>query len=188
MVRLMEVLSKPKNQVMLMKMTATLNLCLFVIMAVQYGCGKNVEDSVLVAKGNSPDQVRSVPESVEPYVSRFEKEFNVAINYPVEFFVTKDKVVGRCVTWTDGARKILLDSKYFSEASSAQKEQLVYHELGHCELRLDHDDSTIEFDGLTGKWPNSIMKSSTFDDEEAAVYEMHRDHYVKELKGDSDND
>ena len=60
-------------------------------------------------------------------------------------------VIGRCNIWTypDGAvakKTIQLLSSFWQKASPICKASLVYHELGHCALDLDHagdDDKAI---------------------------------------------
>jgi len=62
-------------------------------------------------------------------------------------------------------------------------EQLVYHELGHCVLNLDHNDSTFVDD--YGEWPSSIMNSYLFSDNELLNYFYEKyDVYIPELIGD----
>lgn len=184
--RLIEILYNRRNQVLIMKITALLNCIMFVAVAAEYGCGKQLDDSVVASTTDvSPAQVRQVDPALEPYVSKFEKEFDVAVDYPVTFasiLPTDGKRVGQCVTWQNGARKIMIDSTYWQYCNDAQAEQLVYHELGHCALGLGHDDRTIKFKDEDGDWPISIMRTTAFNKVEIEVYSKHRDYYVQELK------
>ncbi len=131
--------------------------------------------------GNHPPMVRDVAAELEQHVNQFEHDYGVSVNFWVGF-AKLDHYAGRCTWWSNGARKVEIDPDYYVGLNFAQVEQLVYHELGHCSLDLDHDDSTIGFSDISGQWPKSIMRSWAFNYSESQVYEMHRDHYVEEMR------
>ena len=51
----------------------------------------------------------------------------------------KGTVIGHC--WRD-AKRIDINREYFDKSNSAQIEQLVLHELGHCVLNKEHTEET----------------------------------------------
>lgn len=79
--------------------------------------------------------------------------------------------LGRC---DDGDIPIvlILDS-YWESASIADKEQLIYHELGHCILDRKHLDGKLD-SGI----PISIMDTFHFD---RSTYIYYHDYYMREL-------
>lgn len=64
--------------------------------------------------------------------------------------------VGICYYRMDGVGEIQIKSSHWEKISYAEKKQMLYHELGHCVMNLDHDDKFYQ-------WPcgnaRSIMNS-----------------------------
>jgi hypothetical protein len=77
--------------------------------------------------------------------------------------------VGVCHTDT-GFIEIL--KPYWDQANFTQREILIMHELGHCALDLDHDNS----EGFFG--PNSIMRSEVLN---PSYYNNFRKNLVDEM-------
>lgn len=77
--------------------------------------------------------------------------------------------VGVCHTATG---KIDILKPYWDQANFTQREILIMHELGHCALDLDHDNS----EGFFG--PNSIMRSEVLN---PSYYNDFRKNLVDEL-------
>lgn len=57
--------------------------------------------------------------------------------------VSPDGVIGACQRNENNAnnRATFFDRTYWESATDLEKEYVVFHELGHCFLLLDHDDS-----------------------------------------------
>lgn len=139
-------------------------------------------DTETVYSDSVPDQVRDVADAFEPIVARFEEEFSVKVRFPVRFYIAKDSSVGQCASWRSGARMVRIDVRRYPPLTDSQKEMVIYHELGHCVLNLEHDAGTTTFDNVKGEWPRSIMHPMMFDEIEALVYKTNRKYYIKELK------
>jgi hypothetical protein len=65
---------------------------------------------------------------------------------------------GHCQTFADGTPIIQIDQYFFDHNDPEPIQTLVYHELGHCILRLSHIDTEIEYtftmhDGSTYQAP-----------------------------------
>lgn len=129
-----------------------------------------------------PLQIRVVDPVLEPLVKRFEEEFKVRVFFPVRFYSALDNAVGSCTSWVNGARLVRIDSKRFETLNDTQKEQVMYHELGHCLFNLPHNDRRVTFSNVSDDWPASIMNSMAFDPIEALVYKLNRRYYITELK------
>lgn len=65
---------------------------------------------------------------------------------------------------------------YWAVFGDMDREQLLFHELGHCILNRPHDDMTTMFGFDTV--PQSIMYSSHFP---AAIYMEYHPYYILEL-------
>lgn len=73
-----------------------------------------------------------------------------------------------------GTSTITIDPGVWSRASIYQREELMYHELGHCVLGLDHSTGKLS-DGC----PDSIMDEYTIP---IRCYAKHRAEYLQVLK------
>ncbi len=103
---------------------------------------------------NKVDGVR-LDEELEPFFIIFEEEAakrGVVFNNEVEQIegylqnIVDNGVIGACRRndGEDRNRSIFFDEPYWVTATRLEKEYVVFHELGHCFLELDHDDSENE--------------------------------------------
>jgi len=145
-------------------------------------CGKP-ERCIKQGKGDTPDMIRNVDPDMEEYVHRFENDIGHDINFQVKFEELSDNKAGECIQWTNGAKLVKIKKSYFMAINEYRKEQLLYHELGHCELNKDHNDSTKTFNSRAGTWPASVMRNTAFSESESNVYKEERNYYVQELIG-----
>lgn len=77
-----------------------------------------------------------------------------------------------CMPWAPRSIAVL-KPWWFQDTDPSERELVMFHELGHCVLDRDHDETLIR-----GK-PKSIMypyMNPVFPE-----YKKHRDYYVKEL-------
>lgn len=78
--------------------------------------------------------------------------------------------LGQCKSYADGSKTVVIDQFYWRTASDEERQYVVFHELGHCALGRDHDNSTSP-DGIC----SSIMQSgigvceSIFDEDNRTV-------------------
>ena len=72
--------------------------------------------------------------------------------------------------------EINIDPEFWAIASDVEKEEVVFHELGHCILGRDHEETVLE-EGI----PKSIMFPYVFEWE----YQNYRSYYVAELKNEN---
>jgi len=96
-----------------------------------------------------------------------------SISFVNGFKNQKERTVGLCSTFNydNGAlarKTITILASYWKDATPLCKQSLMYHELGHCALDLDHTADTAK----------SIMRPSVFCDDYA---ETHWKELVKEL-------
>jgi len=49
--------------------------------------------------------------------------------------------LGQCKSYSDGSKQIVIDQSFWNSASELEREYVVFHELGHCLLGRDHDDT-----------------------------------------------
>ena len=97
---------------------------------------------------------------------------------PIYFEDLDGFVIGTCY-YSAFRNYIEIDKNYWDEFNAAEKEQIIYHELGHCALgRIGH---TI---GYTNWCPNSIMNTYAFSPWEIEnCYIPYHNKYINELMG-----
>lgn len=101
------------------------------------------------------------------------------VNVPITFANLEYPKAGVCYIYSDGYREVNVDRKSWDSFSSEQREQLIFHELGHCVLNKGHDNSILD-----AFCPKSIMRSYMFNlNEIDDCYKPNYDHYIQNLIG-----
>lgn len=140
-------------------------------------CGNPVQDFLNV-KGSPVRRSKTDP-TFNQFVESFTKQFNVAVKVPIVLRNINPKYAGVCLKYSNGYREIQINSTHWKNYSLEQKEQLVYHELGHCVLNRGHNDKLME---ANTNCPDSIMRSYMFNLSEINnCYLPEYNHYMEEL-------
>lgn len=106
----------------------------------------------------------------KPYVAKFEYYSLDIVNSSIMYGKMAWPTVGECFYDT---QTVLVDEKYFNKMGYLGKEELIFHELGHCELNRDHEDDMMDY------CPRTIMYFQTFGD--SACYAQKHEYYMDEL-------
>lgn len=134
--------------------------------------------------GEIPVPAYDIDPEFDTYIKVFEAEAklrhkNIVINNLIaRFGYTKydgDDVIGLCYK-TKHTPVIVIDREYWDEVGTVDREILFFHELGHCVLKLQHDNSMTNFDDYQG--PASLMNEYMFD---AWIYVTNRYYYMNNL-------
>lgn len=113
----------------------------------------------------------------KPFIETYEELSNTKITTPITFVDKfEDNVVGVCYTYVNGLREIKVSKQFWFNKGYATREQLILHELAHCEAHLDHDDDEILYNGMI--IPETIMNSHLVD---PYTYTTFRQYYLDEL-------
>jgi len=148
-----------------------------VCLMLNIACGNTLSD--MLNMGKRPHTKHKTSPEFLPYVNSFEEEFAVKVRVPVISRKLDLSTAGVCYVWSDGYREIQINSMHWSNFSEEQKEQLIFHELGHCVFNLGHDDSMLEY---RRDCPNSIMRSFMFNQYEIDnCYVPENSHYMEDL-------
>lgn len=123
----------------------------------------------------------TIDPAFEPYVARFVlegtaegKEVDIS-KLSVNFSDETRSVAGGIEFGSCTGHSIKIVRKFWQETSEANREALLYHELGHCVLRRQHLGGTEESLGI----PKSVMVSDSAI--VAAYWRTNRDYYIHEL-------
>jgi hypothetical protein len=113
---------------------------------------------------------KEVEKETLPFIISFEEKCKVYTNTSVYFSKMSAKnIAGTCNFLTN---VVEIDRSYWVNLTYFEKENLIFHEYGHCALFKSHNNSMS-----TGK-PISIMNSSLID---LMTYLERRSEYLKEL-------
>lgn len=104
----------------------------------------------IVVASCSKDDSSEIEQELVTYMEAFVDEAairGITIDYSeldlaayVENIVTTG-TIGQCESYSDGSKAIVLDERYWIQASDLEREYVVFHELGHCVLGRSHDNS-----------------------------------------------
>lgn len=113
-----------------------------------------------------------------PYSKRFEQEIGVSTtDISIVFDNLDDDTVGLCII-RPGGNKIIIDLKFWQKSKAHIREEVMYHELGHCAMGLDHDKSVFN-----NNCPKSIMYPYVMD----SCYLDYPNFYKEELRSKKEN-
>jgi hypothetical protein len=105
-----------------------------------------------------------------PYVNKFEYFYGSKVSSSIVFVdKLEGATVGVCYKLSN---HIEIDRSYWEIITTEEQEELIFHELGHCELELDHNSQRFSWG-----CPKSIMYPNTF----STCYKQYEEYYIKEL-------
>jgi hypothetical protein len=128
-----------------------------------------------------PREGNGIDPEFASYVARFERYYGRPIgDIPIYFAkMESNKSAGECWIWWGGYRtyrEIRIDRRWWNQMGDTfQREILIFHELGHCELNRPH---TEEMRNMFA--PMSIMYPSV-NVSHWRTYLLNHDYYIKEL-------
>lgn len=132
----------------------------------------------------------SIDPTFQPYVDRFievakEQGKDIQINNLIVSFdkkVIEAKALGICTTGNGITPTITINPeawKYWDDNNmESSKEQVMFHELGHCVLNREHNEVTVKTLDTNSNIQVSIMFPYFMD---SKYYEGNYNHYVNEL-------
>lgn len=137
------------------------------------GCGADTSD----LKSYCAPCIDGVDKQVKPYVIAFEKTFGIKVsNIPIHFYTLDKTTAGICYVWA-WRREIQIDPFKWVTYNKYTREELVFHELGHCVMNLGHIDDMVVIGSVM--IPKSIMAPNLFGSK--TYYEFH-EYYIQQLK------
>jgi len=125
---------------------------------------------VLLLSSCMPRPTLMIDPELVVYVRRFEAALGKKTHFPIRFGTIDIGLAGQCTEYLDGV-EIEISKSWWEGQNESAREEVVFHELGHCELGRGHDERVIN-----GR-PASVMYPTVF----STFYAKYRDEYVKEL-------
>ena len=151
-------------------------LTLSLIALSMVGCGKHADDHT----AGDGESAYVVDENLRPYIDRFQQDIGVDASYVAAVFGSlSSPLLGRCMSWSNGARKITVDKASWDGMTDLGREQLMYHELGHCAMNMQHDNRTVILPDSSQAY-GSMMNEYWFG--ETTWYSTYRLNYKTSLK------
>lgn len=122
-----------------------------------------------------PRSFKTIESDFIDTANKFSTEFGVGLKDLSIGYRDFEGTAGVCWSYSSGHREIWVSLNY-RKIKGAQKEQLLYHELGHCLLGLEHNDEHED------ERPESIMRSWAFNGYEIEnYYTPTRPRYINEM-------
>lgn len=108
---------------------------------------------------NDPRTIVGVDPAFQSYVSSYvaDKHAPLAYDIPIQFSAQSGTTVAVCTRWSNGYRQIQVDPTFWNSYSATKRKEVIYHELGHCDLNRDHNTEVDSY-GI----PKSIMYPYSF--------------------------
>ena len=120
---------------------------------------------------------RYIDSILRPYVVEFEEYMSISVKSDIEFdhldgaLGTCTKRLGRNLVLINESVKIYINEEYIMS--------IIYHELGHCEIKLEHENDFIEIrEGIYV--PSTFMTENMYPP--SVYHELGFDFYKEELK------
>lgn len=123
--------------------------------------------------------------TISKYLTKFEDEYHyytsntistASLTVSVSSSLNGTANIGSCSGVT-----ILLQSNFWNSTTTtnSQREQLIFHELGHCLLSISgHNDSMVATIDQSRSINSSIMSTNAISD---SVYRINRNYYLQKL-------
>ncbi len=151
---------------------STLIIMIIVAAALASGCGCKHLETVSV----------DVEAAALPYVFEFQHIFktNAAVTIIItnDFEWRNDLEIGRCTYGGNAPNIIHFRKSYWDRAADLDREQIVFHEMGHCVFGLKHNDFLVDYDFGGPAVYGSIMNTKLID---ATTYRKYHDEYMKQM-------
>ncbi len=123
----------------------------------------------------NPDLSYAQDAELSPYFKRFEADTGLSTEFiQAEFATLASGMAGLCNVSKQAPKGnlIKIDKAKWNNFSDTQREQVIYHELGHCLLLQFHRSDAI------APCPSSLMYPKVLDEK---CYSEHKAIYVNEL-------
>jgi hypothetical protein len=122
---------------------------------------------------------------VEPefqaYVEDFQMQTGLKNIIPIKFKeIQEEYVIALCYNYNNTDKNYIeVDPEEFNKLSDSEKEETIYHELGHCLLNRSHNESMLDARryGIRSSIPKTIMYPYVF----GTKYLQYKGYYVNEL-------
>lgn len=158
---------------------------LILLLLLLVGCKQETKNSSPATGTVSPTSYKTNQKTISIYLTKFEDEYNYytngtistsSITVSISSALNGTSDIGSCSGTT-----ILLQANFWNSntTSNSQREQLLFHELGHCLLNIStHDDSTVLTIDQSRSINSSMMSTHAISD---GVYRLNRNYYLQKL-------
>lgn len=137
---------------------------------------------MLLLSACGPKERGAIDPAFDSYVQDFEMKVGMPVTgVDIVFAPTEYPAIGVCYQYSSGNNKIHVDPKKWASMDGYGREQLMYHELGHCVLGQGHNNAEIKL----GRWTveGSIMNSYWFGN--SWYYIKYNSQYKQALKNNT---
>lgn len=143
-----------------MKKQLTTLFILATIAILTSSCGMPLIGDHVQKKSGTSRLFSSTDSAFSPYVASFEaygknltgdSNFKVG-DIPINFGTPEEtSFQAVCYIYSNNSREIIIRPEWWQTASEDNKESIIFHELGHCRLDREHDDTVMNIGGHSVK-------------------------------------
>lgn len=118
--------------------------------------------------------------AIEPAFQPFVDDFESFTGHKVvtDILFTDDLALNQMGLCNPTERKISVSAAFWKEATVFEKEETIFHELGHCEFSMQHDN-TLKKDGKPVSYMSAMMPDSR---EVQAHHAEYRAEFLTKVK------
>lgn len=111
------------------------------------------------APKDDPRTIVGINPVFQVHVDSYLRDKGSLLSYdiPIQFAKLSGINVAVCTRWSSGYRQIEVDPDFWYSHSYTEQKEVIYHELGHCDLNRDHV-TDLDSNGI----PKSIMYPYAF--------------------------
>jgi hypothetical protein len=145
--------------------------CLVINLILFSACGEFHQEEVEIA-----------PE-FEAHVLDFQLRTGIKTKVKMVFNpIEKEDVIAYCYNYNNVKKNYIeVDPEAYESLSDAEKEEVIYHELGHCVLNRRHDETIYNRSSYPYLPVSSLYKSIMYPYVFGRLYSRFKDYYVEEL-------
>lgn len=129
-----------------------------------------------MAEFNNPPNEFTIHEDFKNYVTAFEQEIGDKVEINISYSPQEYPTIAICYYYYNSPERnyIEVDQDSWNNSIESAREEIIFHELGHCILGRDHDNNMIKEYSV----PKSIMYPYVF----GFAFHEYRQYYTSELK------
>jgi len=139
----------------------------------------------LIACGqlNLEEVEREIDPRFQAYVLDFEMRTGIDNKVAITFQqIEQEDVIAICYDYKNLRKNyIIVDPEMFETLSDSEKEETIYHELGHCMMNKKHDETVYKRTQYPQLPVASLYKSIMYPYVFGTFYSRYKNYYVNEL-------
>lgn len=122
------------------------NIISLIILSGLFACSDSDAMFIPHTEERDPRTIHGINPIFYPYYDEYEEACGKNVDIPIDFGYT-GMYAGTCTFWRgkNNYSQININIDHWESMFEGQRRWLIFHELGHCDLRLGHNDEITEY-------------------------------------------